>query len=243
MWSLVYVVVYAIESDMEANRTESVGEFLGELVWASTSAWFLFALAAYFLVAKALRALPHLLVIGGAFVLALATGWMGIEEVNRVSVLAHLVFFLVGAYVPDLVRWCGNLSSAVIAGLATSYGAVFALAGLAALPSATMLPLASVVGVPLGLAGSPGRLGEVEALARPLAWLGQRTLRVYVLHLGMLALVYDLPFAMHATGFGGVLFAIVLPLLVTAAITGLCLGSHELLQRSGGSWLFALPAR
>lgn len=240
VWSLVYVVVYAIETEMAANRTTSVPEFLGELVWASTSAWFLFALAAYFLIAKLARPLPPVLVIGAAVALAAATSWMGIEHVNRVAVLSHLSFFLVGAYFPERVRRWGGTSTAAMAALAAAYVAVFGLSAVAGLPRGITVTAAAVVGVPLGLALAQ-RIAGRAWLGTVLAWLGRRTLPVYVMHLALLAAVLHLPLTEIRLGPERVLVAPVLPLLVVATLTVACLVLHAVLVRLGATWLFALP--
>ena len=49
----------------------------------------------------------------------------------------------------------------------------------------------SLVGVPMGVVAAV-RLSRTVC-SRPLAWLGQRTLQVYVLHLAVLAAVVHLP--------------------------------------------------
>jgi uncharacterized membrane protein YcfT len=242
VWSLVYVVVYAVETDMAANRTTSVGELVGELVWASTSAWFLFALAAYFLVAKALAGLPPVPVLLAAGALAVATGWMDIEHTNRVSVLTHLGFFLLGAYFPDRVRWWAERPGRVVLALAGGYAAVFGSTAALGLPRSVTLIAASAVGVPLGLALAR-RVAEHALVAVPLAWLGRRTLRIYVLHLAVLAVVFHLPLDRIPLGPERVLVALVLPLLVTGVVTAACLVVHAVLVRLGAGWLFALPAR
>lgn len=243
LWMLVYVPVYAWETEMAANRTTDLADFLVDLVWASTSAWFLFALAAYFVVAKLLKDLPPPLVIAGASALSLSTSWLGIDYTNRVSVLSHLVYFLAGAYFPAQVRWWGGRSGRTAIGLLVGYVAIPALVGLVGMPRSVVLASASLVGVPLGLIVAR-RLAEHPACAQVLGWIGRRTLRIYVLHLAVLAMLFhhDLPWVSVPSGSIGLLLAIGLPVLVAAVVTLACLAIHHAVQRAGGSWLFALPS-
>ena len=57
VWLGVIAVVFSLERTLVMNRTQGVGDLLGDLVFASTGVWFLYALAVYFVLAKAAPAL------------------------------------------------------------------------------------------------------------------------------------------------------------------------------------------
>jgi len=240
VWVLVFAWIYSVERTLPANRTEGPLDFLTELVWAATSMWFLFALAVYFALAKALRRVPAPLVLAVAAVVALSTSWLPLYENNRVAVLAHFGYFAFGAYYPHLFRRLAGLRLPVLAPLALYVALTVALDAAGARHSVTILVL-SLIGVPLGVTVAVRLSGT--ACTRPLAWLGQRTLQVYVMHLAVLAVVAHVPFNTDI-GWGPTtaLLTAVYPLLMTGLITVSCLGLHHVLVRAGLGHLFGAPS-
>ena len=239
VWLLVFAAIYSVERTLPANRTDGPVDFLTELVWAATSMWFLFALAVYFALAKALRRVPAPVVLAAAAALAAATSWMPLDETNRVAVLAHFGYFAFGAYYPHLFRRLASLRLPLLALLPGYVALVLALEAAGARHSVTVLVL-SLVGVPMGVVAA-ARL-SATACSRLLAWLGQRTLQVYVLHLAVLAVVVHLPIG---TDLGWapatVLLTAAYPALMTGTITLVCLGLHRVLVRRGLGFMFAAP--
>ncbi len=242
VWLGVFVGVYAVDRDIPANRVVSPADLVGELLWAASSMWFLYALAAYFVVARLVRSLPPWLVVGAAALLSASVSGLGIEENNRFAVLAHLVYFLVGACCPQLLRRVAErqLPVVVVVVAAASYVAVVAIALYSPLPWSLTSFVASVVGVPLGI-----RLAVRAAdtsVGHALAWVGRRTLRLYVLHLVVLVGLGQLPFALGEDGALGLVAAIGYPVAMSALVVGGCLVVHDVLVRLGAGWLFTLPA-
>ena len=239
VWLVVYAGIYSFERTLPANRTEGPVDFLTELVWAATSMWFLFALAAYFVLAKALRRVPAPLVLAAAAGVALSTSWLPLYETNRVAVLTHFGYFAFGAYYPHLLRRLAGVRLPLLALLASYVALTLTLEEVGARHSVTILVL-SLVGVPMGVAAAV-RLSRT-ACSRPFAWLGQRTLPVYVMHLAVLAVLAHLPIGIDlgwrpAT----VALTVVYPLLMTALIALTCLGLQRLLVARGCGFLFAAP--
>jgi len=239
VWLVVFAGIYSVERTLPANRTDGPLDFLTELVWAATSMWFLFALAAYFALAKALRRVPAPVVLAVAAAVAAVTSWLPLYETNRVAVLAHFGYFAFGAYYPQLFRRFASLRLPLL-GLLPAYVALtVALDAAGAKHSVTVLVL-SLVGVPMGVVAAV-RLSRT-ACSRPLAWLGQRTLQVYVLHLAVLAVVVHLPIGTDVGWAPGtVLLTVTYPVLLTGAITLVCLGLHRQLVHRGLGFLFAAP--
>lgn len=242
VWALIFWVIYSFETTLPANRTESVTDFLGELVFAATSMWFLFSLAVYFALAKVLRGWPAPVVLGLATLLAASTSWLPLDETNRVSVLTHFVYFAVGAYYPRLLRrvadagWSLRLLTVAFAALSVVLVAV-------GVPWSVRVVLLSVVGVPFGVVVAV-RLAGRESLAGPLAWLGSRTLRVYVLHLAVLTVLAQVPISLgDGAGATSLVATLVAPLVLTAVVVPACLLVHDVLVRGGAGYLFAMPRR
>lgn len=242
LWLGVYVVVYRLEREIPANRVNGVADFFGELIWAASSMWFLYALVVYFVVAKALRGLPPALVVAAAATLSMAVSGFGIEENNRYSVLAHLVFYLVGAYYPQVLRRVADLRlrGPAVVGLALLYAAATVVVFHSGLPSSLTAFVASVIGIPLGITLAVRCVGT--RIGTGLAWMGRRTLQVYVMHLAVLVALVQLPLASGETATLGLVTALGYPLAMSAVVVVGCLALHRVLVRLGLGWLFALPA-
>lgn len=242
IWLGVYVGVYSLEREIPANRVDGVADLVGELVWAASSMWFLYALAVYFVMAKALRGLPPALVVLAAAALAMSVSFLGIEENNRFSVLVHLVFFLAGAYYPQALRRIADLRlrRPALWGLALLYAAAAVVVFHSGLPWSLTAFGASLIGIPLGILLAVRCAGT--RIGKGLAWVGQRTLQVYVLHLAVLVVLVQLPLALGETGSLGLVAALGYPLAMTALVVVACFALHQVLVRLGFGWLFALPA-
>ncbi|TIC79373.1 acyltransferase [Nocardioides sp. GY 10127] len=252
VWLPVLVLVLAVEPTLPANRLTGPGAVALDLLWASTSLWFLYALAAYFVLVKLVAGLPRVPVLLVLTAVAATASYVPTEHWNRFSVVFHVVFFAVGALAPDLVhalvRWVSRVPLPVAVGAyVLTWWALDAV--LPAEPVSVLLLLAAVVGVPMGLRAALAVRGRP---ARGLAWLGRRTLPVYVLHLPLLAVAVHLPLAAalaavaDAPDLGGPLVAAVAawlaPVVLAAAVVPLTLLAHRALLRAGATWLFAAPA-
>ncbi len=241
VWLLVFWGVYSVETTIEANRTQGPVDLVGELLWAATGMWFLYAMVLYFVLAKALRRLPPAVVLLGAAAVSLSTSALPIEETNRVAVLFHFVFFAVGAYRPHLVHAVADADWS-LRGLLAAYVGGSVLAAWPGVPRSVELVLLSIVGIPLGIAVAV-RLGRWSGTSRALRWLGRRTMRVYVLHMAVLAALVHVPWPRvqdPSVEVLGLLAA--LPLVVAAVVVAGSIGTHALLVRLGGGFLFAAPA-
>jgi len=246
VWLVVLGLVFSWEQDLVTNRTQDLEELALDLLFASTALWFLYALAAYFLLVRLTRRVPASALVATSALLALGAAALPIEEANRVSLLVHLVYFVFGARCPGLVSALAELRVRRLLPL----GLLVLLAGsggaaLLGLPSPVRVALLSVVGVPVGiwLAAALVRSHRGEALVAGLAWTGRRTLPIYVLHLPVLGGLH------HVLGVPGEevprvagLFVVALyPLAVTAAVVTVSLLFHRVLVGLGLGLLFELP--
>ncbi len=150
VWLAVMAVVYALEPDIPANRVTSPADFVGELLWAASSLWFLYALVAYYLVARLVRGLNPFAVVAAASLLSMSVFLLSIEENNRAAVLSHLVYYLVGALLPQAVRWVAE-RGLPLGPLTLGYVVTALLALHSPLPWTVTAFVASVAGIPLGI--------------------------------------------------------------------------------------------
>ena len=245
VWLVLQGAFFSVERLLPMNRTQDLGELAGDLVWASTGLWFLYALAVYFALARVLSRFPRERVLLAAAAVSALSGLVPTEAWNRTSVLFHFTFFALGALAPDLVRRAAAEAVGLLPRLAVVYLAIVALLPLAHLPRTVDLLVASVVGVPLGI-GLCVRLADGPA-ADGLAWIGRRTLPVYVIHAPLLALALHLPEPLRASPWGqgylGWLEAAAYPVVLTALAVAVALLLHAGLRRAGATALFELPRR
>ncbi|MDO7868921.1 acyltransferase family protein [Nocardioides jiangxiensis] len=239
VWLLLLSAFYLVETRTPANRVHSPGELATELLLPSTSLWFLYAMTAYLLLARALRGLPPALVVAAAFAISASVSWWGIDANNRVAVLSHFVYFAAGAHYPHLVRRVADARIPLLPLAATFALAAFAVSALEVPLSVSVTGL-SLLGLPLGLVASR-RLSQTAA-ARPLAWLGSRTLPVYVLHLVVIGALASLPLRMAADPgpLDGVVVA-AYPIVGALAVTAICLVLHRALGAARLGALFRAP--
>lgn len=251
VWLGVIAVVFSLERTMVTNRTQGVGDLLGDLVFASTGVWFLYALAIYFLLTKALLRWDLRWVVAGSGALAISVSGLPIAAANREAVLVHFVYFLVGARLPELVHRLASWRAVPTAVLVAGYAAAATGSAALGVPLSVEVTALSLLGVPLAVRVARAT-SALPRLGSAVAALGRRTLPVYVLHMPLLAVVHHLPGPAAAldalaaptgstgTVVGGLAVA-VYPLLVTALVTAASLGLHRLLVGVGLASLFTLP--
>lgn len=204
------------------------------LVHPSSAMWFLYALALFFLVARAARRVPvpvQLLAAGALS--AVAGSSLDIPEGRR-NMALYLVFFLLGAHLSASVRRRAERSTGPVAvGLLLAFAGATGLVAVAGLREVPPFRLAlGLLAVAAGLALA--RVVDRTAVRAPLAYLGRNTLPVYVLHSVVLAaLVAALPDAVVGWP--------VSPLPLTAVAVGISLGLNLVLRQVPG--LLALPGR
>ena len=246
LWLVLLGLFFTWERDLVTNRTQDLGELVLDLVFASTALWFLYALAVYFLVVRLTRRVPAYALVAASAALALGAAALPIEEANRVSLLVHLVFFVVGARCSEGVaalaeRRVRRLLPAGLLVLLAGTG----VASLLGLPSPVRVVLLSVIGVPVGIwvAVALVRSPRSRRVAGGLAWAGRRTLPVYVLHLPVLGALHHVLTVPGVSGSrpAGLLLAAAYPLVVTALVVAASLALHRVLVTLGLGWLFELP--
>lgn len=242
VWLLLLAAFTTWERELPMNRVQNLDELAVDLVFASTGLWFLYALAVYFVLVRLTSRLPAGAVLAAATGLAAVASVLPIEEANRVSVLLHLVYFVLGARFPELVRRAATWNRP---GALPALTAAFVLASVglayAGLPMSVDVLLLSVVGLPWGVLLAM-RAARAPRTAATLSWIGRRTLPVYVLHIPVLGVVHHLGLG---PDLGPDAFALPLattyPFLVTAVVVAGSLAVHAALVRLGLGFLFTLP--
>ncbi len=247
VWLLIHTALLAPAPGFPTDRATHPGELLAQLTVTPSNLWYLYALALYFAIAKALRRVypAVLLTAAGALSAVAATGLLD-SPGNRGQVYQNLVFFLAGVHLrPYLTRWADGASTRRLVGTGAAYAvglAVMAFAGAQRWPGVYLL--VSVLAVAFGLTAA-ARLARHRVAGPALARLGRRTLGVYVIHMPVLALL-DRLLAAPVAGLAGparALLVTVYPVLLTALVLALSLAAHRGLTALGAHWLFDLPRR
>ncbi len=242
-WLFALAGYFAVEQRLETNRSRDLGELVADLLWPSTSLWFLWALAVYFVALKALRHLPRPLVLTVGAALCVSSSWLPLYGANRIAVVAHFVFFAAGAYAPHAFHRLADSTPRrrwlVVA--AAAYVVLTLVVRWTQVPEGISLLLLAVLGVPFGVVAS-ARVATVPILAAGLVLLGRATLPIYVLHLPVLGALMHLPVHVgDGVGPWSWAAATLYPVVATAVTVLACLGLHRLALRAGLTWAFTLP--
>ncbi|WP_435741911.1 acyltransferase family protein [Nocardioides sp. SYSU DS0663] len=245
LWLAILAVVFTHARELPMNRTRDAGEYLADLLFATTGLWYLYATVVYFVLVRATRSLDARLVVALGALLA-TTSWVWpIEAYNRGSVLIHFVYFAAGARLPGLVRrlgeWRGTWQVALLVAAYVGLGAVL-LASEAPRGAATLL--LSLIAVPVGVRAIVAAVAAWPRAEQVTASLGRRTLPIYVLHIPVLALLHHLVGELPPVPTVPVLAPLALaayPVLAALVVTAACLLVHAAAVRTPLRWLFELP--
>lgn len=246
LWTLIHTATMQAFPDFPTLVPRSVAEFVEAITISPPNAWYLYALALYFLVAKALRRLPAWMPLAAAAALTTAVGAGLIDVVsNRGSLLANLLYFLIGTtFSRRIIGFAARPRPLLATASAALYLGAFAVVratGTDRVPG--VWPAVALVGVGAGIAVAP-LLAAVPRLGRGLARLGSRTLQIYVIHMPVLALA-DALVTQPVSDAGRpvqLAAAVLLPVVLTAAVIAVSVGVGALITRDRLSWLFDLPA-
>lgn len=242
LWGLIRWVFFG--QVLENVRAPDEGDDWTQLVtmWVmpSSSLWYIWALAIFYVVGKAADRYRTAALVG-AFVLACLT-WGGVipptSTTYRASV--YLFFFLAGAYCgPQLLAsiparpWTIGIP-ALAAFLVLEYVALPALD--ISLADGVLRALESVLGLAVGAAAAV-LLTRVPPVRDVFARIGRHTLSVYVTHGLIIAILAQLLSGLAGTEPWRYL---IVPLLVIVSITGSLL-LEAASKRLGFAWLYKAP--
>ena len=247
VWLLIHTAVLGLVPDFKTDRARGVLDLVEQLTITPSNLWYLYALALYFTIAKAVRRLPAAPVLAVALALsAIAAAGLLDTPGNRAGVYQNLVFFLAGLYLqPWVERWAATANGRRLAGTAALYAvALAAMAAAGAQRWIGVWPLVSVLATAFGITAA-ALLCRWTALADALAGLGRRTLPIYVIHMPVLALLHLLLVdRLSALGPNAQLvLAVGYPILLTAVVAALSLAVHRGLLAARARWMLELPGR
>ncbi len=238
LWAVILSFFFSSFRLLTGAPDEPIAEKLVFLLLGVNWAWYLGALPAFFLFARATRSLPVWVPLAFAYALAVAADMLAdVLPWSSVSMMRSLMFFVIGARLPTLLgrvaQGAGWAKAALALGAA---GLAGAWAGQVNGVAPAIAVLAAWSGVLLAAMAA-----RVPVVARGGSWLAARTLPIYLLHFPVLAVLGYLFRAAAVDMLGSSLISALFPLALTAAAVPVSLALHRAITACGGGWLFALP--
>lgn len=237
-----YLVIYAVVWKPGLPQAiTSFPAYAWNLISPNTILWYVLAVAIFPVVLWVLRRLgvPAPLIIGFAFALW-AVGNYGDVPDSLGKLLRTFVFFAIGALLPEMIERFARLNWATALTLCATWVLVFPHVPTV-FPGPIGALLVSILGVAAILAAFP-HLFRGGIHTRVAAFVGKRTLDIYVLHLPILSCLYLL--MRKVDGFPDVLASAwtdaVFVAAAVALTVALSLGIGALLRRVPG--IMGLPA-
>ncbi|WP_423068283.1 acyltransferase family protein [Devosia sp. CN2-171] len=242
LWGLIRWVFFGqvLENVRAPEEGNDWTQLLVMWVMPSSSLWYIWALAIFYVIAKAADRYKAAALVG-AFVLACLT-WGGVipPTLTTYRVSVYLFFFLAGAYYgPQLLAWIPARPwmiglPALAAFLVLEYVALPVLD--TSLADGVLRALESVLGLAVGGAAAV-LLIRVPPVRDVFARIGQHTLSVYVTHGLIVAILAQL-----LSGFAGAepWRYLIVPVLVIVSVSGSLL-LEAASKRLGLAWLYDAP--
>lgn len=245
VWTLVFfaagVLFFPGMGDQPYEGRSAIGLGHSLLYPQSGPLWFVYVLFVSITALAATRRLPAPVVLLGFFVV----GWVSMAVTRDAAGLPRAVFYAVGALAGQRLL---EFTRSRILPLLTL------LAFAAQTAAVELLDLDPVLSYPLTVAGgicaaitflALARLvAKVAVLREPGAWVGRRTLGVYVLHWPMVGLLTCVGMT-HPEWFTGWLrhdaMVVLYPILASAVIVLLCIAAEKALKAVGLGVLFDPP--
>lgn len=241
LWTLWRFLFFTeVPQYLRPEGSDDPGMLAVALFLPSPMLWFLYALAAFSVIGRALRRVPGGVQLAAASALSCAAGAgvLPFDDFEWVVMARYLVFFLLGYLANDVVGRLARATSllrvvlAAVAGAAVA--AVSVLGELRTIPGVAFLLNLAAVAFGVLLAAWICRF----PIGRPLVALGRQTLPVYLLHVfwlvPVMAILRVIPLPEPA--------AFAVPVVLAVGLTGVSLLTHRLLEWMGARWLFAMPA-
>ncbi|MBD8059616.1 acyltransferase family protein [Cellulomonas sp. JH27-2] len=244
LWNTIQFVVSSLmPPELEPRAT--FGDYLLSFIAPDSVLWFVYALAVYSVVARACLSVPPIAQVAAALVVAflVSSDIVHVEQYAwRLSLMSY-VFFIFAVHYRDLVDGLARRATwpVALATCATYTLCVFVVGQVFPdrMPPGLRLSL-SVLSLAAGVTAS------VVVVAVPgmrvVAWLGTRTLPVYVAHM---LVIQALGLVLWKAGWTAQpvaeAAAVSVALTLTAIVVTLAL--HGGLRALGASWFYELPRR
>lgn len=239
IWVVIQTIVLAWTPDFDTARAENGWQLLAQLTISPTNLWYLLALAVYLVIARLVRRVPTTVVLPVAFVIAaIAAAGLVPDLGNLWQLVQNMFFFLTGlrlrSSIERFAAASGPVRTLMLAGAYVAAVGAVGILGMRQWPG--VWPLLAMIAVAVGVAACALLDRRAGVIARPLRWIGQRTLPIYVIHMIPLALIDG-----ALRGLGWITtpaVEVVWPVVLTAVVIASCLAADALLVRARLGRLF-----
>lgn len=240
VWSVVRFVFFSVVPwPLDSSDAGTLSSLLSIFVLPSGGLWFVYALALFFVIARATRTQSPgvLLAVSGILSAVVGSGLISTGVYEWDSMATYLVFFLAGCHLRGRIV---DTVDRITVPLAFGLVVVFAVASV----GSYLFDLQDIPGVRLatsfvGVTGAlvVARLVSDSQVGRQLQYLGRNTLPIYLIHyLAIAGIVVALP------TFGGGSLAVsgALVLVISAVAVAISLGIYRVTKGVPG--LYDAPA-
>lgn len=247
VWLLIYFGFFALlPAPPLPHRIVGWPALLTQLLIPDTTLWYLVALCLYILATAVTARLPRAVVIGLAVASYLLADLLLSPELQATKIPQNWLFFLLGAYLADRLDRLTKLATLpVIAASAVVSALVIQVGGF--IPDVALLhSLHSIVRSLAMVATAVAAaiwLTRVGWLRNGLAYLGSRTLAIYLIHPLLIYTVIAAAGAFPAINIlrSSALGACLGPIIITAVIVAAGIGLRSAARGARMEWLFARP--
>jgi uncharacterized membrane protein YcfT len=237
LWSLILLLL--VPNWPNDGVAQSIGwRQIGATLLGDSLAWYLWAIVMSFFAACLTRRLPILAVLPLAFVIGVLLQTYGHMIGGRLETLGRLLpFYMLGIRCPNIILAVATKrkSKAIMAIL---------LAYILLQHDFTSLwddYVRDLLGLAIGLMTAAWAANRYPRVSARLAWLGQRTLPVYVMHFPIVAMLGGMAVRHLGTMRPDHPLAIAFTPLLAALSVCLSLALYSGLRRMGFGWLFTIP--
>jgi uncharacterized membrane protein YcfT len=242
VWAMIFAVLTPRYPYFDNNATISIAERIEKVVLLGSPAWYLYALALYYLAAKVMTGLPTTpLLIACALLSAWGAVLVPDQEVYASKLCHCLFFFIAGVRLKDqLINFCEAATSRKCLLLLSIYVVVAALAkGV----DMHLLPL-DIAAVAFGLLAFSLLGQHLGPLTATVQWVGRHSLLVYVLQFPLMLLFSRLvqacakPSLLEVSWLG-----LTYPIILTVLVLPSSLAVGVAMKRLGLAALFGLQQK
>lgn len=210
------------------------------ILLVAVAAWYMVALAVYYIFTRLTLGLPLWLVLGGCAVLsALAAFYETSLAGHQHKILRCAIFFVAGVRMKPLVL--AYASSATVRRALTLLS-LYLPGALICASLGTFFLIVDMLAVALGITLAAIAVQKAKALASVASWLGNRTLGIYLIHFLWLEMtLIALQSGAVSQLVGSFWLGMIYPLIVAAVIIPASIVTRDLLTKVGAWWLFDYP--
>nr|WP_225443094.1 acyltransferase family protein [Lolliginicoccus lacisalsi] len=244
VWLLMFFVVHnLLPDDVSHKGYAKLSSVITGFTSPSNALWFIYGLALFAIVAKAIQRLP--LVVQFGFAIALSVSAYGSHFIfddlgfGWRNLGSYFVYFLLAIHAkPIIVRFSHLANGPRLVAALAAYTAVFVpIMVLDVLPMPELKLVVTTVGLLLGVLVASALVGT--RAGNLFQSIGTRTLPVYVM-MDMLIAVVVYAFIKTSAVTSLLAVTVVAPLIVTALVVAIALALHGLMVRLGMNFMFEL---